>query len=78
MSKLTPWFSGAVHPSRKGVYIATMSRQTFYRYWDGRHWHHGAYDLDLAMNAARRGGKWDSVRYPMKRWRGLAAQPKSA
>jgi hypothetical protein len=73
--KLTPWFPASVKPARKGVYVASVGCNTFYRYWNGKRWHHGSYTVSEAMGAARLRGFWPEDRYPI-RWRGLAEQPK--
>lgn len=48
MSRLTPWFPAGkgVKPVRNGVYIASVGRNTFYRYWNGRWWSRGSYSLE--------------------------------
>lgn len=73
MSKqLTPWFPPKVKPVRKGVYIASVARSTFYRYWNGHRWYFGA---DTVSGAAKERRAWPARYQGAIAWRGLASDP---
>jgi len=75
---LTPWFSGAVTPVRKGVYVAEFPQtqpiksMRWFAYWDGRIWGWLSLDVDGAVDYYKHGQ--DHPRVKMK-WRGLAEDP---
>lgn len=78
--KLTPWFTAesGIKPVRPGVYIASVGRNTFYRYWTGKYWTKGTYD--------KYGDNWPTAKTPKYgsakhqawiSWRGLVEDPKA-
>ena len=70
--KLTDWFPGHIKPVRKGVYIASVGRNKFYRYWNGRWWSEGTFYPSLEgwpdSKSKKCGDKQDQARI---KWRGL-------
>lgn len=78
-SDLTPWFPKGVKPVRKGVYIASMAGNNFYRYWNGKWWSNGVFDLEKNGWPDVRNGKFGSYKEQMQmRFRGLAKDPSLA
>lgn len=70
MSKLTPWFHGAVKPARKGVYLRDhISWGESFSMWNGKRW---LFPGRTAIEAAQQDAASDRQREP---WRGLAEKP---
>lgn len=77
---VTPWFPGDVKPVRVGVYQtedANLGDDRFYNYWDGKRWYYGHAEFHLAdPDISWTGDEWKDGAKSLKRWRGLAEQPK--
>lgn len=76
MSKLTPWFNGAVHkPARKGVYMLMSGSgiRTGYQFWDGKKWK--AWEETPEAAFSRRKDDDAAASYQNDNWRGLKEQP---
>jgi hypothetical protein len=80
-AKVTPWFTTpeaapgrfggqkGVNPARVGWYHASVSRNSFFRYWNGSWWSRGGYFLeDAQANRTKKPGKHKNT---IKHWRGL-------
>jgi len=70
--KLTAWYPGTVKPVRKGVYIASVGKNKFFRYWNGRWWSVGTFFPYLTgwpnSESPKYGDKQDQAHI---KWRGL-------
>lgn len=76
MSDLTDWFPVDVKPVRKGVYMASICKQRFYRYWNGCWWSHGVYELGQENCKSLFSIKYGNYTNQAEiEWRGLASDP---
>jgi len=67
--KLTPWYPAHVKPVRKGVYEMD-AWDSWFRYWDGKHWYCGAFTPEDAYEEWLDGRTIADADFD---WRGLAS-----
>ena len=72
--KLTAWFPRGSKPVHKGVYIASVSRNRFYRYWNGKWWSNGAYAQTEVIKNTSGGMRRKYGRQQEISWRGLTTK----